>query len=268
MVRIELYLNKSIEQNAALYYEKAKKAKRKIEGINEIIKKTKGKLAIAEKKAAIEAKKFQQEDEDQQKLLEKKKNKKWYEKYRWFISSDGFLVVGGRDATTNEVIIKKHASPDDLVFHTDMAGSPFFVVKTEGKKVPEKTLREVADATCTFSRAWKLGLFGQQVFWVKPDQVSKTAESGEYLTKGAFMIRGKTNYVENEINCAIGLTADGLIMCAPLEPVKAHCKKFLRIERGDLKPSDAAKQIRKLLDGGDLDEIIRALPSGNVKIIR
>ena len=268
MTEIELFLNKTVEQNAALYYESSKKLKRKLEGIHEIIKKSKKKLEEFEKKAQKEEEKSALGEEEQHRLLEKKKSKKWFEKYRWFISSDGFLVVGGRDATSNEVVIKKNTNPDDLVFHTDMAGSPFFIVKTEGKKVPESTLKEVADATCTFSRAWKLGLFAQQVFWVKPEQVSKTAESGEYLTKGAFMIRGKTNYVDNEINCAIGLTNDGLIMCAPLDSVKAHCKTYLRIERGDLKPSDAAKQIRKLLNGGDLDEIIRALPSGGIKIVK
>ena len=32
-------------------------------------------------------------------------------------------------------------------------------------------------------------------YWVTPDQVSKTAPSGEYLTVGSFMIRGKKNFL-------------------------------------------------------------------------
>lgn len=32
-------------------------------------------------------------------------------------------------------------------------------------------------------------------WWVNSDQVSKTAPTGEYLTTGSFMIRGKKNYL-------------------------------------------------------------------------
>jgi hypothetical protein len=32
-------------------------------------------------------------------------------------------------------------------------------------------------------------------WWVHPDQVSKTAPSGEYLVTGSFMIRGKKNFL-------------------------------------------------------------------------
>ena len=55
--------------------------------------------------------------------------REWYEKFRWFISSEGFLVIGGRDATSNEIVIKKHADKNDLVFHTDIKGSPFHLSK-------------------------------------------------------------------------------------------------------------------------------------------
>ena len=39
-----------------------------------------------------------------------KKNRKqeWYEKFHWFFSSEDFLCIGGKDATSNEIIIKKH----------------------------------------------------------------------------------------------------------------------------------------------------------------
>ena len=173
--------------------------------------------------------------------------------------------MGGRDATTNEAMIKKHAEPHDLVFHTDMAGSPFFVIKTEGKEINEATLREVADATCTFSRAFKLNLGSQSVFYVKPDQVTKKAISGESLGKGAFMVYGKTTYVENHINLSIGITEDQDIMAGPEEAISKHCKKYVSLVQGSEKVSIIAKKIQKLI-GGDLDEIIRALPAGSFSI--
>lgn len=256
-MKITIDVSKSLEKNAEAYFEKAKKSRRKIEGAKETVEKAKKKLELL-KKQEIKAK----EKEEKFKKVERKKH--WYEKFRWFITSDGFLVVGGRDATSNEIIIKKHADKEDLVLHTDMAGSPFFVIKSEGKKISETAIKEAADATCSFSRAWKLGLSTQSVFCVKPEQVTKKALQGEYLQKGAFMIIGKTEYIDNKINCALGMTEEGAVMAGPVEAVKKHCKKYLEIMQGNEKTSKIAKQIQYKL-GGDLDDIIRAMPTGGVK---
>ncbi len=256
-MRIELDYTKSPEQNAATYFEKAKSLKKKILGAEKAILKAHADLA------KIEAKKEEQE----QATTRTRRHKEWYEKFRWFITSSGFLVIGGRDATTNDIIVKKHTDAHDVVFHTDMAGSPFFIVKTEGKPVDSESLGEVADATCSFSRAFKLGLSASDVFYVKPEQLTKTPRAGEYLGKGAFVVHGKTNYLPNEINVSIGALPDGRIMCGPLNAVKKHCAKYLIIKQGSTKPSDIAKKIKKEL-GGELDEIIRLLPSGTMKIVQ
>ncbi len=254
-MKVTLDLKKSLEENASIYFDKAKKMKKKVLGVEETLKKIQKRLDREERK--IEA------DKPEEKVVRKKQ---WFEKFRWFRSSEGFLVIGGRDATSNEIVIKKHAERGDIVFHTDMAGSPFFVVKAEGKKVGEATISEVANATCSFSRAWKLGLGTSDVFYVDPEQVTKEAQSGEYLQKGAFMIKGKTNYVDNKIDVAIG-DLDGAIMAGPKAAVTAHCKEMLVILQGDDKPSSIAKKVKKKV-GGELDEIIRALPSGGMKIER
>ncbi|MBD3164252.1 DUF814 domain-containing protein [Candidatus Woesearchaeota archaeon] len=259
MTQIELYLEKSVEQNASAYFNKAKKARKKIEGAKEAVKKHEKKLKKLEKEKEAE------KEEYERNKPQKKLKKEWYEKFRWFFSSEGFLVIGGRDATTNEIIIKKHTSDNDIVFHTDLAGSPFFVVKTEGREAGEKTLKETADATVTFSRVFKLGQSSSPVFWVRPEQVSKEAQAGEYLTKGAFMIRGKTNYIDNKINLAVGKLEDGRLMAGPTEAVKKHCREFMILEQGDEKSSKAAKKIRARL-GGSLDDIIRILPAGGISV--
>ncbi len=266
MTKITLSLDKSVEQNAGVYFEQAKKSKKKIEGVLTIITKTQKELEKLET-----AWKNQQEKKEQEAANVKTKRKQhWYEKFRWFMSSEGFLVVGGRDATTNELVIKKHMDQDDIVLHTDMAGSPFFVIKQNSqlkKKIGDQTIREAADATCSFSRAWKLGLATTNTFWVKPEQVSKQANPGEYMGKGAFMIRGKTNYLPVSMDVAIGATEEGSIMAGPLSAVQSHCKSFVQLIQGDGKASDVAKKIRHKI-GGDLDEIIRSLPAGNVKIVQ
>ncbi|MDP7116063.1 MAG: NFACT RNA binding domain-containing protein [Candidatus Woesearchaeota archaeon] len=257
-MRIGLDINKSLEANASLYYDKAKKAKKKLEGAQGAIDRTIKKIG------ALKEKKDEMLQSDTT-IMTQPQKKEWFEKFRWFLTSTKFLVIGGRDATTNEIVIKKHTDPHDIVMHTDMAGSPFFVIKSEGKEIDKQTLKEVADACCSFSRAWKLGLSTQQVFYVKPDQVTKQANPGEYLAKGAFMIRGKTNYIENNINCAIGMTKKGKIMAGPLEAIKEHCKEYLVVSQGDQKSSDIAKKIKAKV-GGELDDIIRALPSGGINL--
>ncbi|MBI1969114.1 DUF814 domain-containing protein [Candidatus Woesearchaeota archaeon] len=263
-MKIVLDMRKTLQQNAALYFEQAKKAKKKLAGA----------VAMLEKAKRDREQEQQKIQHQQEKAAEKqeavKRKMQWYEKFRWFKSSEGFLVIGGRDATTNEIVIKKHTEKHDVVFHTDMAGSPFFVVKknsNSGKEIGAATIQEVANATCTFSRAWKLGLTSIEVFWVKPEQVSKTTEAGEYMPKGAFMIRGKTNYISVEMDCAIGITAEGEIMAGPLAAVQQHCTKLLKVLQGHEKASDLAKRIRKQV-GGELDEIIRVLPAGGGKITK
>ena len=259
MARIELDIKKSLEENASSYFEKAKKAKKKIAGAKKALEKAREKQKCLEEKKDVEIKAAEAKKE------KTKRKAQWYEKFRWFRTSEGLLVIGGRDATTNEIVVKKHTVADDIVFHTDMAGSPFFILKCENKKPSEQSLKEVADATCSFSRAWKLGLGSQKIFHVNPDQVTKEAKAGEYLTKGSFMIKGKTNYIDNKINAAVGIADDGAVMAGPVEAIKKHCRQYVELEQGSEKTSAIAKKILKKI-GGDLDEIIRAMPSGGCRI--
>ena len=262
-MQLKLNINKTVEQNAAIYFELAKKAKRKLEGANKAIAENKKKLELLVK----EQQKKEIDSTEQNSFLPKAK-KSWYEKFRWFYSSEGFLVIGGRDATTNEIVIKKHTDKEDIVFHTDMAGSPFFVIKSEGKEVGKQTIQETADATACFSRAWKLGLATTDVFYVKPEQVSKEANSGEYMPKGAFMVRGKTNYINPVMKIAVGIK-DNQLISGPAAAIQAQTKEFLILLQGKEKPSDIAKLIKKKF-GKTLvathDDIIRMLPAGGCKV--
>lgn len=252
-MEIKLDINKSIEENASLYFDNVKKLKKKLNG---------AKIALT-----ISKQKLNNIDEIKLPQINKKIEikKEWYEKFRWFYSSEDFLCIGGRDATSNEIIIKKHTEKNDIVFHTDMAGSPFFIIKVKDKKPTEITLNEVAQATASFSKAWKLGLGTLDVFYVNPDQVTKEANAGEYLSKGSFMIRGKTNYIRPEIKLSIGIK-ESKIICGPVNAIKKHTKENYELVPGDIKPSDIAKKLSKKFNI-HTDEIIRAIPAGNSKLI-
>ncbi len=254
-MEIELDIRKSLQENASDYFEKAKKLKKKIEGI----KKT---IAEHEKKLEQEQKRHEKALE-MQKQQQKKAHRKteWFENFRWFVSSDGFLCVGGRDATTNDILIKKNTSQNDIVFHTEAPGSPFVVVKNpDSKEIPEQTKQECADFCASFSKAWKLGLGAVEVYCINPGQVSKEAKSGEYLSKGSFMIYGKRDYFSGKMNLAVCIY-EQKIMAAPFEAVKKNSSRFVVLVQGSKKLSDVAKKIQKKL-GGELDEIVRALPQG------
>ena len=251
-MEIEINITKSVEQNAEEYYAKIKKFKKKLNGVKEAIERTDKRLEKAQKDSRVVK---------EEKVVVKRKEK-WYEKFRWFIASSGFLVVGGRDATSNEIVIKKHTDPEDVVFHTEMPGSPFVVIKTKGEKVDKQTIDEVAVFTASYSKAWKLGLRNTEVFHVSPEQVSKTAQSGEYIAKGAFMIYGKKNIIATSPGLAICLLQDGTVMSGPLSAVKKQTENFVEIEQGNEKTSAIAKKIQKRI-GSDIDSIIRVIPPGS-----
>jgi len=193
-------LRKSIQENAADYYEKAKKAQKRREGAKKALQQTIQKMSEIRKKSVEKIAAISKPE------LRQPETRAWYEKFRWFYSSEGFLVLGGKDASTNEVLIKKYVEPNDLVFHADIAGAPFVVVKTEGRDASEQTIKEAAEFAATFSRAWREMLGALDVYWVRPDQVSKTPPSGQFLPKGSFMIYGKKNYLRKvPLRTAIGV---------------------------------------------------------------
>ena len=256
-MQITLNLKKKLEQSANEYFEKAKKSRKKAEGARDIVLKFQKELAELEKK--------QQAAVQKQTERKQKAPQQWYEKFRWFISSEGFLCIGGRDATSNEVVIKKHVDKEDVIFHTEAPGSPFFVIKTEGKKPSELTMQETADSTACFSKAWKIGVSAAEVFAVNPSQVSKQAESGEYMPKGAFMIRGKRTFYQCKMAVAVGKLEDGRVMSGSESAVKTHCKEYAIVLQGRDKPSDCAKKIARKIKA-DIDEVLRVLPAGTCQV--
>ncbi|WAR18853.1 NEMF-like protein [Mya arenaria] len=113
----------------------------------------------------------------------------WFEKFLWFISSENFLVIGGRDQQQNELIVKRYLKQGDVYVHADLHGASSCIIKNHtSEPVPPKTLNEAGTMAICNSAAWDAKVV-TSAWWVNPSQVSKTAPSGEYLTTGSFMIR-------------------------------------------------------------------------------
>lgn len=249
----------SVEEIAGRYYEAAKKVRMKIEGL---------KNAIEETKKKIEERKAKEETKVE---FSKKRKTFWFENYRWFITSSGMIVVAGKDAKTNEKVVKKYLTDRDLYFHADIHGAPSVVLKTDGKDVDEKTIEEVAIFSVCFSKAWQNNLWGVSAYYVNAHQVSKQAESGEYVPKGAWVIRGKKNYVHKiPLRLAVGVVEyEGveLVMCGPVSAVAQRSKKYVIIEPGELSKDQLSKEISKILDWPNIEEIQKVLPPGDSKIV-
>ena len=281
---VYLDLTKSIGENANIIYEKGKKAEKKIKGTIPAIDKTVENIQnLHIEKESIEA---------EVNFLIKKPKKKWFEKFRWFISSDDFLVIGGRDASSNESIFKKYIDPNDLVFHTNFQGSPLVVIKNpENKDISELAIKETADFVASYSSAWKEVWGVVDVFYINPSQVSKSPPSGEYLPKGSFVISGKKNFIKNaKTELAIGIELVDLetdrdvnsvsyypkILCGPQSAIKSQTTKFIIIKpsrtgstKGALAKeikrfylNTSEKDIRKWINLLSIDDIILNLPPG------
>ena len=179
-----------------------------------------------------------------------RENKEWYEKFRWFTSSDGFLVVAGKDTVSNEVLIKKYTTQEDVVFHAEISGAPFTVVKAEGKTIPEQTLHEAGEFAASFSRAWRENAGSADVYWVKVDQLSKSGPSGESVPHGAFAVVGKRNWTRSvPLRVAVGIIAEeetGFVG-GPVDAVKAKTKAYIILVPGDYAGKELLQQILKSL---------------------
>ncbi len=207
------------------------------------------------------------------------RKKNWFERYRWFYTSDGFLAIGGRDSSSNSAIIRKHLEKNDKVFHAEIFGSPFFILKDVPESIPFDSLNEVAHATACFSRAWREAMYGVSAYWINPDQVKKAAPSGQFLSRGSFVLEGQKNFVKvPNLRLAVGiLQRDGyhLITCGPPEPIKNSCLCYVIIEPGDSEMPEVAKRIRlefiKLNEDVakhfTIDDYVRVLPAGGSRIV-
>ena len=277
-----IHLNSNLPKVSSMLYERAKEMER-------------GNISIEETKRGLldQIERLRNRSSAIQKkiVIKQQANREWYERYRWFITGEGLLTIGGRDASSNSAIIRKHLTEHDLVFHAEVYGSPFFIIKNAIKAGEiGTTLQEVAQATVSFSRAWKDGLSSADAYWVLPDQIKKGAPTGQYLPKGSFVIEGKRNYIKgSEIRLAVGimyLSGRFLLVCGPVGSIKKKSLVFSILLPSGMDPMNTAKKIKSelvrvaaadtigdksygladFIKNTSLDDFIRTIPSGQSKI--
>ncbi len=277
---IDIDFRKTPHENAEEYYEEAKRYKKKIEATQDALKKTDKeirKIINIERPTAEKA----------VSTIQKRRRGKWFEKFRWFVTTDDFLVVGGRDATQNEIIFKKYLKPEDIVLHADVAGAPLTIIKSEGREITPLAIREAAEFAAAYSSAWKEKFAAIDVYWIRPEQVSKSPKAGEFLLKGSFIIRGEKNYLKKtELKISIGIKIveeEGMIearpICGNVQAASKHAKYFVTLFPGDVLQQELAKQIvhkillkalpedKPLIEKIPLEEIQKLIPSGGGTLV-
>jgi predicted ribosome quality control (RQC) complex YloA/Tae2 family protein len=248
-----------LRTNAQLLHDRKKEALAKAQKVEAALEETRRQIARV--------------DKDVRKAAARPKIKAtkafWFEAYRWFLSSEGFLVIGGRDAKTNDAIVKKHLKDGDRYVHADIHGAPSCVVK-EGSKAGEATLQEACAFALAWSKAWSAGLASGSAYWVLPEQVSKQAESGEYVGRGAWVIRGKRNYVHDILlRAAIGeIEHEGhrKIMGGPVAALATRSARYAVIAPGDEDKNALARRFAGALRV-PVEEAQRVLPPGSAKVV-
>ena len=256
---ITLEYDNDVTANAQALYDRRKDALMKAQRVEEAIAATRTEIESAQAKAIKVAKRPRV----------KATKSMWFEAYRWTISSEGHLILGGRDARTNDQLVKKHLKEGDRYAHADVHGAPSTVIK-DGAKANEVTLREACEFALAYSKAWSSGLSSGSAYWVLPEQVSKQAESGEFLPRGAFVIRGKRNYFHDlPVRVAIGeaeVEGHRKIMGGPVGAVTARSSRYVVLVPGKQDREAAAKKLATAF-AVPIEEISRAMPAGGVEIV-
>ncbi|KAK8153446.1 hypothetical protein BKA80DRAFT_313882 [Phyllosticta citrichinensis] len=189
---IDINLGLSPWANAKLYFEQKKTAAQKEERTLQASDKA---LKSTQKKIETELKKGLNQEKE---VLRPVRKQFWFEKFIYFISSEGYLVLGGKDATQNEILYLRHLKKGDVYVHADLQGAASVIVKnnaaTPDAPIPPSTLSQAGNFSVATSSAWDSKAV-MSAWWVNADQVSKTAPTGEYLTADGFTIQGKKNFL-------------------------------------------------------------------------
>ncbi len=263
--RVELDAGEGVEHNADRLYREAKRIEEKAEGAEDAIEDTREQLAaVEERRERWESGDVDRDEEDENEDDEDvdwlsrasvpvRQEEQWYERFRWFRTSDGFLVLGGRDAGQNEELVEKYLESGDRFLHVQSHGGPATVLKAADPSesardvtIPERSQREAARFAVSYSSVWKAGQYSDDVYMVDHDQVTKTPESGEYLATGGFAIRGDRTYFEDTpVDVTVGVQCEPStrVIGGPSEPIEDRAETTTQVEPGRFAQGDVAKRI-------------------------
>jgi predicted ribosome quality control (RQC) complex YloA/Tae2 family protein len=264
---VVLTTGRSPRESAQALYEESKRRAAKLAGARAALAETEAKLARPEPTVRTASRRAGTPGASAVPEL-------WFERYRWFVSSDRVVVVAGRDARTNDLLVRRHLKDGDAYLHADLHGASSVIAKRPpaGGPIPELTLREAGQWAVAFSKAWRAGLASASAFWVHPDQVSKSAATGEFVPRGAWVIHGTKNALRDlPLELAVGtIRYDGSDRwtVAPPSAVRAlGTVRFLLTPGEERDRGDREVELAKEL-GLSRTRLQSLLPAGGIAVRR
>lgn len=249
-VKIDLF--RGVQENAAAHYGRAKELREKVNGLEKAILDTTEKLKKGERKAAGAKKK----------TVRVARKKEWYESFHWSFTNSGKLVLVGKDAKQNDLLVARHMDEKDLFFHADIKGGAATILKG-GAGADEEEKKYAAVLAASFSKAWMRGFAGVDTYCVKKEQLSKHAQGG-FVGAGGFAIVGQKEWFKNTpLGLKVGVDKEGR-GCAGA-PSADWMVKSVSIVPGGKEKGAALKEIAYLL-GVDESEVAQVLPSGKISV--
>ena len=205
-ITVALPLRGSVGQVISELFDRAKELKRKAESAEKALEE------LRQRERELLQRKEMLVEEFRKSIVEIEYGvHEWFEKFKWFITSGGHLVLAGKDASQNEALVRKYLREFDLFIHADIPGGAVVVLRLRGKDdsaSPEEII-QAAKYAASNSRAWVIGAHSIDVFCVKGSQVTKEAPAGEYLARGSFMIYGERQWIRGvTLELAIGIRID------------------------------------------------------------
>jgi predicted ribosome quality control (RQC) complex YloA/Tae2 family protein len=206
---------------------------------------------------------------------ERKSKPHWFERFRWFVSSEGAVVIAGRDASSNDLIVRRNMKDGDVYLHADLHGAASVIVKHPAPGEPpvtDVTLREAGQWAVVYSKAWRAGLAAAEAFWVTPEQVSKSGASGEFVARGAWAIHG-TKHVLRDLPTEIALGTieyggDQLWTAAPAPAIRARGVVRALLVPGPERDRDAVEVALTGELGLSRSRLQGLLPAGGIEVRR
>ncbi|BCS91339.1 MAG: hypothetical protein ARM1_0796 [Candidatus Micrarchaeota archaeon] len=255
-MRIKLFYNKTAQQNAAYYFDKAKEDEKKIEKIENVIKELSKKLESLSNERNL-ASKIE---------VNKIESKEWYSRFLYFITSSNKICVIGRNADQNELLVKHYFNNRDLFIHADIHGAPVAILK-DGVDDSYESKLEAAQFEASYSNAFEQGLAAVDVYALKREQISKSSEDG-YLPKGSFLMHGEREWFRS-VELALFFYNDNnklnIIPYLKRQHLNINIKGVL-VKPGSMLKEHAAKKIADYIQLKDIDIIYRRLPKGSYSL--
>ncbi len=254
--------------SAEFLYAEVKRLQAKLAGAQEALGLTLGKLSEAEQGRRL------REGPDRIRPAPPRRPN-WFERYRWFVSSEGIVVIGGRDAASNDFIVRRYLGSRDLYLHADVHGAPSVIVKAPapGTALPgEATLQEAGQWAVSFSKAWRAGQASVDAFWVTAEQVSKSAGTGEFVPRGAWVIHG-TKHRLRDCPLELGLGTidyerESLWTAAPPSALRARGRlRWILVPGEERERGDREVELSREL-GLSREVLQRLLPAGGISARR